>query len=390
MSRALTLSAAAIAVVLSSGAPAAQAPAGRAVEIAAPDGLILRGTLFSAPAAGPAVLLLHQCDNQRHVWDPLGPKLAAAGITALAIDFRGYGESGGTPHDKLPNAELGQQMTAVWPGDVDAALAFLAKQPGVTPDRLGAAGGSCAVNQAVRLAQRRDTVKALALLAGPADRDGRLFLQKPGAPPVHTSAAADDEYGDFVQIMGWLHGVSSRSESRFAQYRDGGHAAVVFKTHPDLADAIAQWFGAVLKGTPAALPANIGAPIDRATIDRLQAIDRPGGAAAAIARLSSGGRTADALNVPEYLVNLLGYEHIQIKDHATAIDILRLNTLLYPASANAADSLGDAYLAAGDAASALAAARKTLELLEKDPRVTPQLKTQLRTIAEDKIKRLSK
>ena len=87
------------------------APPPRTVDIRAADGVVLKGTLFAAPSAGPAVLLLHQCDDHRTVWDPLGPPLAAAGITALSIDFRGYGDSGGTPHDKLPNAELGAAQT---------------------------------------------------------------------------------------------------------------------------------------------------------------------------------------------------------------------------------------------------------------------------------------
>src|SRR5580765_5506932 len=117
-------------VVLASACAAASAPpsAARVVDIAAPDGLVLKGTLFSAAAAGPAVLLLHQCDDQRRVWDPLGPKLAAAGITALAIDYRGYGESGGTPHDRLSNADQAKMIATVWPGDIDAAFAFLSKQ----------------------------------------------------------------------------------------------------------------------------------------------------------------------------------------------------------------------------------------------------------------------
>jgi dienelactone hydrolase len=142
-------------------------PPPRTVDIRAPDGVALKGTFFAAASVGPAVLLLHQCDDRRTVWDPLGPRLAAAGITALAVDFRGYGDSGGTLHDKLSNVELGAAQINVWPGDVDAAFAFLARQPGVDVTRMGAAGGSCGVSQAIRLARRHATVKALALLAGP-------------------------------------------------------------------------------------------------------------------------------------------------------------------------------------------------------------------------------
>ncbi len=385
--RALRCLAAAVALA-AAACRAAAPPAPRVVDIRASDGVVLKGTLFSAASAGPAVLLLHQCDDRRTVWDPLGPRLAAAGITALAIDFRGYGDSGGPPHDSLPNAELGAAQINVWPGDVDAAFAFLASQPGVDAARMAAAGGSCAVSQAIELARRHATVKALALLAGPATRDERQFLETAAAPPVFAAAAADDRYDDFVQVMRWIEGGSPRAESRLAQYPDGGHAAVVFKAHPDLASDLAQWFGAVLDNRPAALPNTNGVLMAPDVREQARALDRPGGAAAALARLAQGG-DASLPRVPEFIVNRLGYEHLQAKDAAGALDLMTLNTKLYPDSANTYDSLGDAYLAAGDKAAALAAAKQTLAALERDTHATADLKKTLRAAAEAKIRDLS-
>jgi hypothetical protein len=91
----------------------------------------------------------------------------------------------------------------------------------------------------------------------------------------------------------------------------------------------------------------------------------------------------------EYIVNWLGYEHLALKDTATALEIMKLNATAYPASANAQDSLGDAYLAAGDKAAALTTAKRTLELLDSDRKVTPQQKTVLRSAADAKIAKLS-
>ena len=139
-----------------------------------------------------------------------------------------------------------------------------------------------------------------------------------------------------------------------------------------------QWFGAVLTSRPASLPSTNGVPLAPAVLQGLKTVDRPGGAAAA----SSGPV------LPEYLVNWLGYEHLALKDSATALDIMKLNATRYPASANAQDSLGDAYLAAGDSAAALAAARRTLELLAADTIDTPERRDALRTVAEGKIARL--
>lgn len=43
----------------------------RTADLTAPDGLKLKATYFSAGKAGPGVLLLHQCNRQRKVWDGL-------------------------------------------------------------------------------------------------------------------------------------------------------------------------------------------------------------------------------------------------------------------------------------------------------------------------------
>ena len=71
--------------------PASADPAApRTVEITAPDGATLKATYYAASAPGPAVMLLHMCNTDRRSWEPLGPQLSAAGIHALALDYRGY------------------------------------------------------------------------------------------------------------------------------------------------------------------------------------------------------------------------------------------------------------------------------------------------------------
>ena len=144
----------AVAAALTAGCRTAVTASPRTVDIVTPDGVTLKATLYPSASPGPAVLMLHQCDDHRTVWEPLGTRLAAAGITALAIDYRGYGESAGTPHDQLSIDQQTAVSEKMWPGDFDAALAFLSRQAGVDAGRLGAAGGSCGVANAIHLAQR--------------------------------------------------------------------------------------------------------------------------------------------------------------------------------------------------------------------------------------------
>src|SRR5713226_9954062 len=85
-------------------------------DLAAPDGVKLKVTYYSARKPGPGVLLLHQCNRERKTWDPLATQLAQEGIHVLTLDYRGYGESGGerflslTPDSKLPPGRRGRAI----------------------------------------------------------------------------------------------------------------------------------------------------------------------------------------------------------------------------------------------------------------------------------------
>src|ERR1700676_1894887 len=86
------------------------------VDIKAPDGVSLKGTYFSAGRPGPAMLLLHQCNMDRHAWDGLAEDLASNGFQVLTIDFRGFGESGGSQSTDPDQRAAARQK---WPADVD-------------------------------------------------------------------------------------------------------------------------------------------------------------------------------------------------------------------------------------------------------------------------------
>ena len=228
-------------------------PAPRTVDVTTPDGVILKATYYAAAQPGPAVLLLHMCNTTRQSgWDPVGRQLSAAGIHALALDYRGFGDSPGVRFDAQTPAERQKMVTDAWPGDVDAALAFLLAQPGVDKAHVGAGGGSCGVNQAVQLARRHPNVISLVLLAGPTDRTGREFLQQTRWLPVFAAAAADDQFdAQAPQSMQWLAGLSGNPRNRFVGFADGRHGTEIFGPHPELAQQIVEWYADTLVKAPA-------------------------------------------------------------------------------------------------------------------------------------------
>jgi dienelactone hydrolase len=160
--------------VLSAGACATTAFCGqRLVDLTAPDGTNLRATYFDAGKPGPGVLLLHQCNRDRKVWDGLATQLSGAGINVLTLDNRGFGESGGAPHDTLDQPQEAAVEKEKWPGDFDTAIQYLESQPGVTRDAMGVGGASCGVNNSIQTARRHPEVRSLVLLSGSTDLGGR-------------------------------------------------------------------------------------------------------------------------------------------------------------------------------------------------------------------------
>src|SRR6266581_2093845 len=96
-----TLWAVPIAMVLFASASFAEK---RDVTFNAADGFALKGTLYSAEKAGPGLLLLHQCNADRQIYDHLGTMLSAAGYNALSFDFRGFGGSKNAQFPDLASA----------------------------------------------------------------------------------------------------------------------------------------------------------------------------------------------------------------------------------------------------------------------------------------------
>jgi dienelactone hydrolase len=367
----------------------AEPPPTRDVTVAAADGAALKATYYPAAKPGPAVLLLHMCNTTRGSWEPLGRQLGAAGLHALAFDYRGFGDSAGSRFDTQSPADRQKAIREQWPGDVDAALAWLLSQPGVDRTRVGVAGGSCGVNEALKTARRHAAVRSLVLLAGPADRDGRDLLRRSPWLPVFAAAADDDQYDfDAPQAMQWLADFSANPRSTSVRFSDGRHGTEIFGPHPELVRRIVAFSVDTLITAPADPKATV-APRKTASAELWSLVDDPGGVAKAVAFFhESRRRDPKAFLFPEPVMNLAGYERLRAGQAKDAIELFKLNVEAFPASANAYDSLGDAYLADGQTDRALAASRQCLQLLPAD-RNNDEQKNGIRASAQQKIDTLT-
>jgi dienelactone hydrolase len=374
--------------VLAAAAAFAQAPAARDVTIPAADGTPLKATYFAAAQPGPAVLLLHMCNTTRKSWEPLAPQLAAAGIHALSLDYRGFGESGGERADTLAPQDAQRIVTEKWPGDIDKAYEFLLAQPGVNKARVGVAGGSCGVNQAVKFARRHPEVGSLALLAGGLDPEAIAFLTGTPGVPIFAAAAADDQYDAAApDTMRFILALSGNPRNRFSGFKDGKHGTEIFGPHPELAKQMVAWYVDTLITRPADPKAAVqvkDTPLRRFWRKAVT----PDGVAEAVQLFYDVAQRGDRVVLfGEGELNQLGYFHLQAGRTDEAIRLFRLNTIAYSTSANTYDSLGDAYLAGGQNELALRMSEKALELLPKD-RSSEERKKAIRESAEQKIAKL--
>ena len=383
------------------------------IDLTASDGTHLKATFYAAKTntkSAPAVMLLHMCNTDRKSWTPVAEQLAATGISALTIDNRGFGESGG-PQWQTGSPEVRQQISEKWPADFDAAFGWLLSQPGVDKNRIGAGGGSCGVNNVVKLASRHQEIRSLVLLAGGTDSAGVNYLRQNAWIPLFTAAADDDEYSsDAPQLMRWFADVTGNPRNKFVGFKDGRHGTEIFSPHPELPKQIVAFYVDTLEKNPASANAKF-TPRATPLSQFWAAASQPGGATRA-AQIFHDARKRDP-NVflfVESMLNVLGYERLQAagvnaggnipgetaapssagdtaQAKTDALTLLKLNAEAYPESANTQDSLADAYLANGQNSQALAAEQKCLELLPND-KANDQFKAQLLQVAEQKIAKL--
>jgi hypothetical protein len=187
--------------------------------------------------------------------------------------------------------------------------------------------------------------------------------------------------------MQWFSELSGNPRTKFSGFKNGRHGTEIFGPHPELVDQIVAFVIDALVASPVDLKKPV-TPRKTPASEFFALVNQSGGSAKAAAVFHEARkRDPKAVVFPEYPMNLLGYAKLEAGDKQDAIELFKLNTEAYPASANAQDSLSDAYLAAGQNDLALAAEQKCLALLPADKN-DGQFKAQLEQQAKEKIAKL--
>jgi hypothetical protein len=348
------------------------------------------------------VLLLHQVNRTRKSWDDLALQLAAAGVHTLTLDMRGFGESGGKRGNRLTNVS-----------DIDTVFQYLVSRPGVKRDVIGVGGaGSYGVDRSIELAhQHTAEVKSLALLSGDTFLDGLEFMRQASQLPGLFVMSDDDEYPPTQEAMELLYITSSNPGKKFVHYSaaqdapwiwyetgdaskvpaNGGHGTDMFRAHPELPGIIVDWFVTTLIKTPGHAPADTVA--SAAIINQIRT---PGGVAQVTQQLMEARRRDPEVQLfPEVTVSNIGQGYMRAGESKLAVEILDLVLLAYPESADAHETLSEAYLANGQKEFAQQHAEKALALLDSHTvpasswTDTEQYRGEIRSGAQDVLKKLN-
>lgn len=215
-------------------------------------GIELKANYYpSLKKSNRAVLMLHQCNYNRTMYNDIGQQLAEQGIHALSVDFRGFGESVNEEFDvknvqALPREkrrDAWQAMSAQWPDDVQLAYDYL-KSKMAANSVVGVIGASCGGSQAITLAEN-NPIKVISFFSsGQNDENIERYKIALATKPTLIIAAEEDlrTYESGMKLFA----TTTNTNSQFITYKGGDHGYPLLDKDVHLAGNIVNWLDSQL------------------------------------------------------------------------------------------------------------------------------------------------
>ena len=210
----------------------------RVVDLQTSDGVILKASYTSPGRTGPAMLLIHQCNMDRSSWDAISSDLVAGGIHVLALDLRGFGESGGEGLSSGFPPLLRKSAS-----DADLAFDYLVAQSDVDTSRIGVGGASCGGMISADLAVRKGNhIKALMLLSSPPSSNAIQNAANNSELAVFAAATKQDPItpGVASALESMVNG-SANPSSVLRILGGTEHGLPMFSSNPTLQPELLNW-----------------------------------------------------------------------------------------------------------------------------------------------------
>lgn len=227
-----------------------QLPEPQTVKFESADKVEIVGTLYAAKTDdSPGVLLLHQWQSDRKSFESFAARLQSRGISVLAIDGRGFGDSVKTTDGKTVTAGRDEATVKSMLADVANAVKFLAADKRIDASRIAIVGASYGSSLAIIYAAQNTDVRAVALLSPGINYFGSMRTEPAvrnfGDRPLLMVAADDDsESADAVRT---LKKAGGRDSYETEIYPKGGHGTALLYAGIGLEDRLEGFLDKGLK-----------------------------------------------------------------------------------------------------------------------------------------------
>ena len=211
------------------------------------DKFTLKADFFeSTITSHNAVLMLHQCNHNKNMYESIGNMLSRQGIHALSLDFRGFGESKNQQYNIEKIRDLPENsrraawlnLSKHWPSDVALGYNFLKHKTGKN-GQIAVIGASCGGAQAISLAQSAPTSAMVFFSSAQNDDNIRRYQTNLANTPTLIIAAEQD--GNTYISAKKLFDSATHSNSKFISYKGAEHGYPLFKKDPNLETLIVSW-----------------------------------------------------------------------------------------------------------------------------------------------------
>jgi tetratricopeptide (TPR) repeat protein len=315
--------------------------------------------------------------------------------------------------------------------DIEFAIGYMRGFPGVDPDRLALIGFSMGGSAATLVQMRNSDIDAAVYLDtgivfpivetwfrpsnyyNPSDlRAPQLYLTRGDAPDINRNFLDLIPYANSYSLFfqdGYRH-VDFIADGMFTGVIPGYRPEKVKNAQPlfeFIANYSLQFLNAYVKKDSAALaklkrkPEEWGSPSDFVEMEVKIAEYAPPREWEFVNLIREGQfdraktlfekfkkKKPELMLFRENVLNSLGYEFLFSRNPDLAIKVFRLNVEAYPQSANANDSLSEAYERTGNKSLSIEYAEKGIALLPQDSSLDEGRRDAIRRVLEDRVKKL--
>ena len=174
--------------------------------------------------------------------------LRERGISSLAIDLRGHGESTDQQGRRLDYRNFSDAEHQQSAEDVKAALAWLESQ-GFPSNKVGIIGASIGANLALQAATRYSPL-ATCLLSPGENYRGVLTFDAAGRlrdPQALLAAASTPDDAESYSAAQHVIEQAPLKEKQFVPFTQAGHGTTLFERQPPFVNTVADWLAGHLK-----------------------------------------------------------------------------------------------------------------------------------------------